>query len=185
MIIKAAAIILAIFYVIPSIIFASDPGNPDHVILDSVETKAGESIVISLWIVVDDTTFFDDSSWTGIGSFCIPLRYDVKALSADSVVFLNTLAEWDEHFTNRRIDTGFVSISGIFNLGGNDNLPIFAAEKPEEVAMIFFKVREDARPGVYDIGLTIDPIQKEMYFGSPDGMHGWRPEFTTGKVVVK
>jgi hypothetical protein len=101
------------------------------------------------------------------------------------VRFVGTIARWDEKFTNLRIDTGFVSFAGIHNIAGADNPVFHSPVKPEEVVKLFGTVKKEAKPGVYIFETTIDPIQKDAYLGSLDGLRGWRPQFKLGKVVVK
>jgi hypothetical protein len=162
-----------------------DPGRPDLVILDSVAVEPGKPFTLSLKVQADDTTFSSEMKWAGVGSFCLPLKYNSKALKIDSVKFTGTVAQWDERFTNAKFDTGFISFAGIHNIAGKDNPVLLSPDKPEEIAKIFGSVHQDAKPGVYHFELTIDPIQKEAYLGSIDGMNGWKPKFIPGTVVVE
>src|SRR5512139_1640532 len=82
--------------------FAADPGKSDMVIMDSLAAKAGQSLVMPVKIMADDTTNLAGSQWIGIGTMCIPLKYDLKAFKIDSVKFVGTMAKWDEKFTNRK-----------------------------------------------------------------------------------
>jgi hypothetical protein len=161
-----------------------DPGKPDLVLIDSVASAPGKAFMISIRLVVDDTTQHNDKTWVGIGSFCIPLKYDSRALKMDSVKFVGTLANWDEKFTNSKIDTGFISFAGIHNIGGPDNPALFSPGGPEEVIIMFGSVKEGATPGLYKFEITVDPLQKDMYLGSIDGMHGWKPKFIPGRILV-
>lgn len=162
-----------------------DPGVSDQIIMDSVVVKPGESTVLKLRALADDITTHNKREWKGVGSFCIPLKYDMNAIRIDSARFVGSVSKWDEKFTNSKIDTGFISFAGIYNLGGGDNPALFSAEKPEEIIRIFATVAKDAAPGPYLFELTPDPIQKELYFGSIDGYHSWKPQFQPGKIVVK
>ncbi len=162
-----------------------DTGNPDYVILDSVNASPGGKVAVGMSILTDDNRSNGDDRWEGIGSFCIAVKYDVGAMKADSVVFVNSLTGWDEKFTNSKIDTGFISMAGIYDLGGKDNSPLLSPKKPERAAWIYFSVNKKAKPGVYALESTIDPRQKETYLGSPDGVHAWTPRFTPGTIVIK
>jgi hypothetical protein len=162
-----------------------DPVVPDTLKLQDIEIKAGRNGVMSISIVADDTTFFNDQTWRGIGSFCIPLKYEKKVLKVDSVRFEGNVAKWDEKFCNSKIDTGFVSLAGIYNLGGDDNPAIYSPGKSEIIASLYFTAAKDAPAGLYGVILTHDPIQKEMYCGSIDGLNSWKPIFVPGKITIK
>jgi hypothetical protein len=164
---------------------SKDPGKPDQVFFDSITVKAESSFIMPVMVFADDTTTYNEKKWPGVGSFCIPLKYDSKSLKIDSVKFVGTIAEWDERFTNPKIDTGFVSFAGLHNIGGKENPVFLTTEGPQEIARIFGSIRKEAKSGVYLLELTIDPIQREMYLGSIDGVHGWKPDFRPGKVVVE
>ncbi|OGC95197.1 MAG: hypothetical protein A2W25_01975 [candidate division Zixibacteria bacterium RBG_16_53_22] len=164
---------------------APDPGKPDIISMDSLSVKPGQDFVMSIKVLADDTTLHGGKKWVGVGSFCIPIRYDARALKLDSASFEGTIAEWDESFTNQKIDTGFISFAGIHNIAGNDNPVFISPDKPQEIVRIFGRVKKDARPGIYTFELTIDPIQKNAYLGSIDGVNGWKPSFIPGKIVIK
>jgi hypothetical protein len=164
---------------------ADDPGKADLVLMDSVTVKAGQSTVVGLGIQADDTTSFNGRTWQGVGSFCIPLKYDQRAFKVDSARFVGTLAQWDEKFSNPRKDTGFISFAGIYDLTGKGKPVLFAPARPEQVILIFLTAATDIEPGVYRFKLTSDPIQKEIFLGSPDGVHSWRPQFASGKIVIQ
>lgn len=161
-----------------------DPGKPDIVSLDSVQAKAGQDVVMGLRVLIDDKTSFSDKNWEGIGSFCIPVKYDLAAVKIDSIRFKNTLLQWDEKFTNKNIDSGFVSFAGIYTLSGKEKPALYSPKDPMEIAVIYMKVKPDTKPGSYLFTLTTDPLQGDMYFGSTDGFHSWKPKFVTGKLVV-
>ncbi len=162
-----------------------DPGKPDQIILDSVLVKPGQNAEIALRVIVDDTTSFTDKNWVGIGSFCIPLKYEKAAMTVDSVKFRNTLLKWDATFANAKTDTGFVSLAGIYTLTGNEKPPLFSPVEPMEIVRLFITAKADAKPGTYAFALTKDPRQGEVYFGSIDGYHSWQPVFNPGKVVIQ
>jgi hypothetical protein len=162
-----------------------DPGNPDVVSMDSIQVQPGEKFVMSVKVLADDTTLHNDKKWVGVGSFCIPLKYDAKALKIDSVNFLGTVSEWDERFTNPKIDTGFISFGGIHNIAGKDNPVFLSPTQPTEIVRIFGRVDKNTKPGEYGFELTIDPIQRDAYLGSIDGVNGWKPKFNLGKIIVK
>ena len=155
------------------------------VILDSVEVSAGEPFVIGISVIADKIAPNEESGKMGFGSFCIPLKYDNEAFVVDSVAFINTLAAWDEKFTNPKIDTGFVSLSGIYDMGGKDNTPVYTPDKPERIAQIFFRADKNAEKGIYEIELTRDPRQNKIYLGSPKGVVAVTPKFKKGIIVVK
>jgi hypothetical protein len=162
-----------------------DPLVPDTLKLTDLEIKAGESGVMTVSIIADDTTFFNEQTWRGIGSFCIPLKYEKSIIKVDSVKFEGNVAKWDEKFCNSKIDTGFVSLAGIYNLGGDDNPAIYSPGKSEVIASIYFTSAKKAPAGLYGVILTHDPIQKEMYCGSIDGFNSWKPIFVPGKITIK
>jgi len=173
---------------LPTILRAAerkDPGKPDLVRMDSVSVSPGESFVLGLHVRADDVTSHDNKEWKGVGTFNIPLKYDDAAIRLDSVKFVGVFSKWDEKFTNLKIDTGFVAFSGIHNIAGGDNPVLHSPKKAEEVIRLFATVSKDAVPGVYLFETTYDPIQKDLFLGSIDGFHSWRPQFTPGKVVVK
>jgi len=155
------------------------------VALDSVEVAAGEHFVIGINVMADKIAEDEKPGRMGIGSFCIPLKYDKSAITADSVVFVNTITEWDEKFSNPTIDTGFVSLAGIFDMGGKDNPPIYSPDKFEKMAEIYFTVNKKAETGTYKIEQTRDPLQDRMFLGSPNGIQSVNPRFTPGIIVVK
>jgi hypothetical protein len=162
-----------------------DPGKTDLIVLDSIQAKAGQSAVMAVKALVDDTTFFSDKNYVGVGSFCIPFKYDVSAIRVDSVKFENTVLSWDEKFTNPKIDTGFVSLGGIYTLAGKEKPALISPKEPMEIARIYLSVLPDAKPGKYSFEMTRDPRQGDMYFGSIDGYHSWKPVYMGGMVVVK
>ncbi len=162
-----------------------DPGKPDTVAMDSVSAGPGQTFALSLWIQADDSTFRVEKFWVGVGSFCIPIKYDRTAIRIDSVKYIGTIAEWDEKFTNAKIDTGFISFAGLHNIAGKENPVFLSPDKPQEVVRMFGSVLKGAKPGLYSFEMTIDPIQKDPYLGSVDGVNGWRPQFRPGKVLVK
>jgi len=164
---------------------APDPGRPDIISMDSLMLKPGQGFIMNLKIMADDTTFRSDQKWAGVGSFCLPLKYDAKALKLDSVKFVGAIAKWDEKFANKKIDTGFVSFAGIHNVGGDDNPVFLSPDSPTEAIKIFGHVLKDAKPGTYTFEFTIDPIQKSPYLGSIDGVNGWKPKLIPGKIVVE
>lgn len=178
-------LIIAILFLWPVFALAEDPGQPDWVTIDSVQAKKGADVVLSVRIMADDSISFSGKMWQGVGNFCIPLKYDPQALLLDSIQFVNTVAQWDERFTNPEIDTGFVSFAGIYFTGGEENPVLYSPDQGLEVIKMFFRIDKKARKGVYAISQTIDPLQKDMYLGSPDGMHSWMPLFKPGKIVVK
>jgi hypothetical protein len=161
-----------------------DPGKPDQILLDSLQAKAGQSIKMGLQVLVDDETSFDGKTWSGVGSFCIPLKYNPSVIKLDSVIFRNMVNQWDEKFTNKGIDTGFVSLAGIYTLKGAEKPAIISPDKPLEIATFFMQIKAGAKPGKYTFELTKDPLQGGLYFGSIDGYHSWKPAFTSGKVIV-
>ncbi|UCC79650.1 MAG: hypothetical protein JSW64_15520 [Candidatus Zixiibacteriota bacterium] len=175
-------IIFILTYGLPALSFESEKHT---VILDSVEVSAGKSFVVSVNVIADKIDPGEEPGKMGFGSFCIPLKYDKEAFVADSVVFMNTLTEWDEKFTNPKIDTGFVSLSGIYDMGGKDNPPVYTPEKPEKIAEIFFTAGKKAEKGSYEIELTKDPRQSYIYLGSPKGVVSVTPKFIKGIIVVK
>jgi len=162
-----------------------DPLKPDTVSFDTIEIAPGQSGVLSLRVLSDDTTFFNGITWRGVGSFCIPLKYQRSILRVDSVNFVGTVAKWDEKFSNPKVDTGFISLAGIFNLAGAENPALYSPDSAEAIAKIYFTLDKKAAKGSYTVELTIDPIQKELYFGSSDGFNSWRPVFIPGKIKVK
>jgi len=162
-----------------------DPVTPDTLKLRDIEIKAGKSGVMTISIMADDTTVFNEQTWRGIGSFCIPLKYEKNALKVDSVKFEGNVANWDAKFCNSIIDTGFVSLAGIYNLGGDENPALYSPGKNETIASIYFTAAKDAPAGLYSVVLTHDPIQKEMYCGSIDGYNSWKPTFVAGKITIK
>jgi hypothetical protein len=163
---------------------AVDPGKPDIVSLDSVQAKAGQNVEMALRVLIDDKTSFNDKEWEGIGSFCIPVKYDIAAVKIDSVRFKNTVLKWDEKFTNKNLDSGRVSFAGIYTLAGAEKPALYSPKEPMEIAVIYMKVKPDTKPGKYLFELTTDPLQGDMYFGSTDGFHSWKPQFVAGKLVV-
>lgn len=183
----AVLLIVALLgFVMPVIAQSSpDPGQPDIVSMDSLQAKPGEKFVMSIKITADDTTLYSEKRFVGVGSFCLPVKYDPSVLKIDSVNFVGTVAEWDERFTNQKIDTGFISLVGIHNIAGKDNPVFHSPNTPKEIARIYGRVEAKATAGAYSFDLTIDPIQKDAYLGSIDGVNGWKPKFVPGKVVVK
>jgi hypothetical protein len=161
-----------------------DPGKTDLVVLDSVLAKPGQNVEISLRVLIDDTTSFNNKPWYGVGSFCLPFLYNSNVIQIDSVRFKNTLLKWDEKFTNKKIDTGFVSFAGIYTLTGAEKPPLVSPKEPLEIVKLYLKIKADAKPGNYPFEITKDPLQGEMYFGSIDGYHSWKPKYVVGKVVV-
>jgi hypothetical protein len=155
------------------------------VILDSVEVSPGKAFSVGMYVIADRIAEDETDGKMGFGSFCIPLKYDSESFTAESVDFLNTLENWDEKFTNPRIDTGFISLSGIYDMGGKDNTPVFTPDKPEKIAEIHFKAKKKAKPGIYTIELTIDPRQNKIFLGSPIGVKSVTPKFKPGVIVVK
>jgi len=155
------------------------------VILDSVEVSAGKEFIIGVSVIADKIAPDEEPGKMGFGSFCIPLKYDRELFVVDSVVFINTLTDWDEKFTNPKIDTGFISLAGIFDLGGKDNPPVYTPDKPERIAEIFFTADKNAKKGIYEIELTIDPRQNKIYLGSPKGVVAVTPKFKPGIIIIK
>jgi hypothetical protein len=139
---------------------------------------------MALRVLIDDTTSFNNRSWVGVGSFCIPFLYDRNVIQIDSVKFKNTLLKWDEKFTNKKTDTGFVSFAGIYTLTGAEKPALVSPKEPMEVARLYLTVKPNAKPGYYIFEMTKDPLQGDMYFGSIDGYHSWKPKYVVGKVVV-
>ena len=179
--------IICIFLAIlagPGIVYGADPGKPDIISMDSVAVKVGKPAELAIRIQADDTTDYNGTSWVGVGSFCLPIKYDCNVIKLDSVKFIGALKDWDAKFTNPKIDTGFISFAGIYNTGGSENPSLHSPGKPEEIIRIYLQVAKGAKPGMYPFELTIDPIQNELYVGSVDGFHSWRPEFKPGKIVV-
>ncbi len=162
-----------------------DPGKPDLIVLDSVQTKAGKSVEMALRALVDDTTWFSERNYVGVGSFCIPFKYNASVMKIDSVKFKNAVLSWDEKFTNPKFDTGFVSLGGIYTLVGREKPALISPKEPTEIARIYLSVLPDAKPGNYAFEITKDPRQGNMFFGSIDGYHSWRPVYVGGKVVVE
>jgi hypothetical protein len=168
-----------------SMVFAADPGKQDIVFMDSIRAKPGDSGMMTIRAQSDDTTTYNGKNWVGVGSFCLPIKYNRSVIKLDSVKFTGSVKEWDEKFTNPNIDTGFISFVGIYNIGAKERPPLFSPKIPEEIIKIFFSVNKDAKPGKYLFELTTDPIQKDAYFGSVDGINSWKPEFIPGKVIVR
>jgi len=174
-----------IFITMLSIVaFAADPGRTDMVIMDSLTARAGQSLAMPVKILADDTTETGGSRWVGIGTMCIPLKYDLKAFKVDSVKFVGTMAKWDEKFTNLKFDTGFVSLNGIHDVGGQNNPMLFAPIEPEEIAKIYITVKKDAPIGTFQFAVTKDPIQGEYYLASGDGLTSWKPKIIAGRITV-
>jgi hypothetical protein len=113
------------------------------------------------------------------------LKYDKQAFKIDSVKFTNELAQWEMKFTNPKIDTGFISISGIYRVVGKEKPVLFNPDKAQEILKMFITVNKDAKPGTYFFELTTDPIQNSAFLSSTDGINGWQPVFVPGKIVVK
>jgi hypothetical protein len=158
----------------------------DQVVIEAVSTTPGGSFTVNIDFVVCESHEKDGVTYKGIGSFCIPLLYNNEVFTADSMVFMNTITAWDEKFVNSVIDTGFISIAGIFDMGGKDNPQLFTGnDKAETVAKIFFHTSENAKAGEYSIDLTMDPRQRDPYFGSADGVKSWLPLYTPGKIVIE
>lgn len=155
------------------------------VILDSVEISAGKSFVVGINVVADRIAEDEKPGKMGFGSFCIPMKYDKTAFVVDSVTYLNTLLEWDEKFTNPKVDTGFISISGIYDMGGKDNPPIYTPDKQERIVEIHCTANKKAPKDIYKIELTRDPRQDNIFLGSPTGVVSVRPQFKPGIVVIK
>ena len=153
--------------------------------LDSVEVTPGSAFSVNIQVIAGKIADDEPEGKMGFGSFCIPLKYDKDSFTADSVVFFNTLTQWDEKFTNPKIDTGFVSLAGIYDMGGKDNKPVYTPDKPEKIAEIFFTAKKKIKPGVYKIDLTEDPRQNWIYLGSPVGLKSITPVYVPGKIVVK
>jgi hypothetical protein len=170
---------------IVNVMAIQDPVKPDTLKLQDIEIKAGKSGVMTISIVADDTTVFNDQTWRGIGSFCIPLKYEKSLMKVDSVKFEGNVVNWDEKFCNAKIDTGFVSLAGIYNLGGAENPALYSPGKSEAIASLYLTAAKDAPAGIYSMVLTADPIQKEMYCGSIDGYNSWKPIFIPGKIKIK
>jgi hypothetical protein len=164
---------------------AGDPGKPDTVITDSVNCKPGQNVMIGLKIFADDSVLYNNKYWVGVGSLCIPLKYDTKAFKLDSIKFVGTLGKWDEKFTNPRVDTGFVSIGGIYDIASSSKPVIYSPDSAQTMAEMFVTINRNAKPGNYAFEMTDDPVQKEAYLGSPDGMDGWKPVFISGKIVIE
>jgi hypothetical protein len=162
----------------------ADPGKPDQLLMDSVAVKAGQNFEMAISTITDDVTRFDSTDWSGIGSFCIPLKYDYSVIKIDSVKFENVLSQWDEKFTNEKIDTGFISFAGIYTLKGAEKPAIISPDKPMEIIRLYMHINKGSKPGNYTFDLTRDPLQDGLYFGSIDGYHAWKPQYKTGKVVV-
>ena len=162
-----------------------DPGKPDTVRTESIKAKAGKQAIIGMKIFADDSIFYNDKPWVGVGSLCIPLKYDANAFKLDSIKYTGTLAQWDEKFTNPRIDTGFVSIGGIYSIAGKDRPLIHCPDSSQTMALLYITVNKTAKPGAYKFEMTDDPVQKEAYLGSPNGVNGWKPVFASGKIVIE
>ncbi|UCE66431.1 MAG: hypothetical protein JSU85_00020 [Candidatus Zixiibacteriota bacterium] len=175
-------IIFLLISALPALAIESDK---HAVILDSVEVSAGDKFVVGVSVIADKIAPDEESGKMGFGSFCIPLKYDRELFVVDSVTFMNTLTDWDEKFTNPKIDTGFVSLAGIYDLGGKDNPPVYTPDKPERIAEIFFRADKKAEKGIYEIELTRDPRQNKIYLGSPKGVVSVTPIFKKGIIVVK
>jgi hypothetical protein len=183
---KQTISIISLCILLASIAFAiDDPGRPDTLSLESIEIAPGQSGVIALRAIADDSTAFNDKVWRGVGSFCIPMKYYKNIMKVDSIKFAGSVANWDEKFANPRIDTGFVSLAGIYNISGKEKPALFSPEKGEVIARFYFTVDKKASKGSYGFALTSDPIQKELYFGSIDGFHSWKPVFIPGIIKVK
>jgi hypothetical protein len=175
--------VIFLFSYVPPAISAESENHA--VILDSIEVSAGESFVMGINVIAGKIAPDEEPGMMGFGSFCIPLKYDSKAFVADSVIFINTLDEWDEKFTNPKIDTGFISLAGIYDLGGKDNPPVYSPDKQERIAEIFFTANKKTEKGIYEIELTKDPRQNNIYLGSTKGLMSITPKFKSGKIVVK
>jgi len=184
-IIKKTALWGVIILLFAGVSGVSAESEKHAVVLDSVEASAGEHFVIGVSVMADKIAEDEKPGRMGFGSFCIPLKYDKNAITADSVVFMNTITEWDEKFSNPTIDTGFVSLAGIFDMGGKDNPPIYSPDKFEKMAEIHFTANKKAKTGVYKIELTRDPLQDRIYLGSPNGIKSVNPRFKAGIIVVK
>ena len=163
----------------------ADPGKADQIIMDSLTAGAGESVVMTIGVVADDSTEIAGNKWVGVGTICIPINYDKNAMAVDSIKYTGTMANWDEHFANKKIDSGFVSINGIHDIGGKENPLLFSPDKREEIIRLYLSIKKDAKPGIYTFELTKDPIQGEYYLASGDGVTSWKPLFRPGKILIK
>ena len=182
---KSIIITGVIFIAAIGSIAAAEESNNHAVLLDSVEVSAGESFVLGLSIMADRIDPDEVSGKEGVGSFCIPMKYNRDMFVVDSVVFINTLSKWDEAFTNPKTDTGFISLAGIYDMGGKDNPTMYNPGKPERSAEIYFSASKKAKPGIYKIELTRDPRQGNIYLGSSLGVKAVVPKFKSGIVVIK
>ena len=186
--ISKAVFIIAIIGIFVSFtsneILAGD--SQDKVIINAVKTTSGGQFAIDISFTSSNQHDKDGKSYTGIGSFCIPLLYEEEIFAVDSLKFFNTITTWDEKFSNSIPDSGFISIAGIYDMGGKGNDPLYTgSDKSEHVATIYFQTNENAKPGEYAIKLTNDPRQGKPYFGSPDGVQSWLPEFMSGKIIIE
>jgi len=160
--------------------------SQDQIIIEAVSTSPGAVFSVDVSFVSSDSHEKNGKSFSGIGSFCIPFLYNSDVLSADSMKYFNTIASWDEKFVNSVIDTGFISLAGIYDLGGKSNSTLYTGgDNAEHVATIFFHVKKDAKPGEYSLDITNDPRQGKPYFGSADGVKAWLPAYTPCKIVVE
>ena len=161
-------------------------GNQNIVVLSHVKAAPGGEFSVDVYFTTNNQHENNGKSYTGIGSFCIPMLFDAEFFAVDSVKFFNTITTWDEKFSNSIPDSGFISIAGIYDMGGKANNPLnTGTDKSEHVATLYFHAKDDAKPGEYPINLTVDPRQGKPYFGSPDGVQAWLPEFTPGKIIIE
>jgi hypothetical protein len=156
--------------------FAQDPGNQDSVIVSTTLVPQGTQ-TIDVWFFcrTDDSIAFYNMP--------IVIEYSGTGISIDHIAYYPPLTFWDDTFDSLVVSQGFYRMLGFYDIGGEDNPPLFTNYNRVQPWKFVFTAEPGAPSQVVTIDTTTDPVNGSIMFGVVGGSIEIHPAFVPGGIL--
>ncbi|NLI15741.1 MAG: T9SS type A sorting domain-containing protein [candidate division Zixibacteria bacterium] len=158
---------------------ADDPGIPDTIAYQQrvyIPYNPGSGMIgyLSVYLVTDDS----------VADITIPTtwRSTDGLIYADSVIWDNFFLQWDDCWSRINRDTSIIHILGFYDLGGEDNPPLFTNLQRITAFTIRFRIDPMAEPQIVTVDTTYDRRMGSANFGRLDGSDSFTPIVVPGSL---
>jgi hypothetical protein len=172
-------LVTGIFLISSIVSFAQDPGEPDSLIIDSVDVDEGETVgFVPIYFVTD----------TCVGFVNVPITW--SSTSTDNLVFpsytlwFDVFQDWDETYDTVLIDEHLIRHVAWYDIGNEPNPALCTGGERVHGISLRFTILEGAEAQFVSIDTTRDPLPppegSPCLFGDTLGRYEWTPVVVPG-----
>lgn len=156
---------------------AQDPGAQDSIIYGDINVPIGaDSAVFPVYGITDDPVAF----------FNLPVSFIAPSggfhFSSVNVISEN-LTQWDEFYYLPIGNDDFLRLFGIWDTGGEDNLPLQTGGQRVHLFDLVFTIDPGTPDQVVMVNSANDPVGGNWRFGLNDGVTEFIPAFLPGGII--